>query len=113
MSRFITLTISLASLLLAGACSGDKSTGPAQTGTVIFRLDSQTCTGTGTIAFFLDGNSIGTVTLSAGQSTSFANQPAGPHIVGASETRTGGYVWPQQSVTIPPNGSFTQVLQCP
>jgi hypothetical protein len=104
--------LAIASLLALAACGGDKSTAPAQTGTLIFRLDSQTCTGTGTLNFFLDGATIGSATISAGQSQSFSGQPAGQHVAGASETKTGGYVWPSQNVNIPANGSWTSVLTC-
>lgn len=93
------------------ACGGG-STAPAPTGTLIFRLDAQTCTGTGTLTFFLDGTTIGTATLSAGQSQSFPGQPTGQHVAGASETRAGGFTWAPQVVTIPPNASLTHVLVC-
>jgi hypothetical protein len=104
----------LAVIMLAvlAACGGDSGTQPSPTGTLIFRLDAQTCTGTGTLNFFLDGTNIGTATISAGQSQSFANQPAGQHIAGASEARIGGYVWPSATVMIPVNGTYTQVLSC-
>lgn len=99
-------------LALAVACGGDSGTNPQRIGTLIFRLDAQTCTGSGQLNFFLDGATIGTATLSAGQDKAFPNQPAGQHIAGASETRTGGYVWPSQTVTIPEGSSFTTVLTC-
>jgi hypothetical protein len=86
---------------------------PPATGTLIFRLDSQSCTGGGTINFFLDGKPIGTGTLVVGGADQvFANQPMGAHIAGASEVRANGYTWPSQNVTIPAGSSFTAVLKC-
>lgn len=104
-------------VVLLGACGGSDggTTAPpvAQVGTVIFRLDTQTCVGTGNINFFLDGKLIGTGTLTVGGADqAFGGQPAGSHIVGASETKAGGYTWPSQTATIPANSSYTAVLKC-
>jgi hypothetical protein len=95
------------------ACGSGTPTGPStpSTGTLSIRLDQQSCSGTGDITIFVDGASQGTYVFTGGATKSFTAS-AGQHVVGASEARTGGYVWPSQNVTVPGGSAYTLVLQC-
>jgi hypothetical protein len=107
------LMLGLVALLGAGAgCSGgDKVTAPAN-GTVIFKIDAQTCTGAGTITFYIDGSAVGTETLAAGGSSKGYTTPAGTHVLGATEAGVGAYTWPSQTAAVPAGGTYTAVLTC-
>ena len=94
----------------AMACSKD-TTAPA-VGTLYFKVDALTCSGTGTIEFFIDGTSRFTQTMSAGQTSQGTSVTAGSHTAGARETTVGGYVWPTQNVTVPANASYAAILTC-
>lgn len=98
-------------LLSTGAgCSGDGISGPSS-GSVLFKIDAQTCTGSGTITFFIDGSAVGTETLSTGATSKAYTTTAGQHIVGAREG-TSGYTWPSQTVTVPAGSTYTALLEC-
>lgn len=100
----------LATVMLI-ACGGDSATAP-QNGTVYFKVDALTCTGSGQIALVIDGSIVGTETLAAGQQSQGYVTPAGQHILGARETASGGFVWPNQTATVPANSTYTAVLTC-
>lgn len=97
----------MVALAAAMACSKD-STAPAM-GTLYFKVDALTCTGSDAIEFFIDGSSKGSQTLSAGQTSQGFSVSAGSHTVGA---RTSTFTWPTQTVTVPTNNSYTVVLTC-
>lgn len=116
MKRLIAV---LSLVAVIAACGGD-STGPSAppppppppTGALYFRVDALTCSGSGTIEFFIDGTSRFTQTLSAGQTSQGTTVVAGPHTAGARETIQAGYTWPTQQVSVPANGSYTAILTC-
>jgi hypothetical protein len=102
--------------LLAGCSAAAAPTTPVvvnTTGYVVWKIDGNSCTGADAINFYLDGSVVGTQTLTAGVGSSSAYPtPQGTHLISARENRTGGFVWPTQTVAISAGGTFTSVLTC-
>ena len=104
-------TIWIAAFVLLGCGGGEKGgTAPQQTGTVQFAVDAQTCTGSGTIRYYMDGTVLGEAITSAGQAKQFT-VPVGSHVFGAEVPST-GYQWPSKSFTILPNTVTPITLKC-
>jgi hypothetical protein len=95
------------------ACGSDSTAPPPaiQTGTVFFKIDALTCTGSGPVAFYLDGSLVGTETLAAGGTSKGYTSPAGSHVAGAKIPNT-TYTWPNTTINVPANGSYTAILPC-
>ena len=95
------------------ACGGSHDAAAPQMGTLSFKLDPVTCTGTGTIEPFIDGTSQGQFTFSPGVAQGFSVR-AGSHTAGAREVpvTSGSYVWQSQTVSVPANGTYTTLLTC-
>jgi hypothetical protein len=110
MRRWSLGTCVALAVVIAG-CGGDDSTGPSQTGDLIFKTDANTCTGTGNVELFVDGTSQGTYTFSPGGTKGF-NVSAGSHTAGAREIGGTAYQFPTLNVTVPASGSYTAVLVC-
>lgn len=96
-------------LVALAACGGGGGTEPIANGTLFFKIDALTCTGTDAVTFFIDGSAVGTETLSAGQTSRGYTTSAASHVAGA---RTPTYLWPNTTITVPANGSITDVLPC-
>lgn len=99
----------LLAVLILTACGGDSTAPKEQRGSLVFRLDQQTCTGSGTITFFVDGSSVGSAAMTAGASSPSYSVTAGSHIVGATAP---SFNWPSQTVTVPVNATYTALLTC-
>ena len=99
-------------LAVATAC-GKSDNGPAAptTGSVNFRVDGLTCTGSATILFFIDGAQIGSEALAAGNTSTSYTVTSGSHTAGA-RTSTSSIIWPTGNITVPANGLWTVVLTC-
>ena len=102
MRRAILLALSL----LAGC---DSVTEPDDV-LVQFRIDAQTCTGTGTVSFFIDGQTVGTETLAAGGTSRNYSTTAATHVLGARENA--GYTWGPINVDLTGQSAYTQILTC-
>jgi hypothetical protein len=103
----------LAMLALPACGAADSATGPTPTPSYAkWTVDAQTCTGSDVVSLFVDGTAVGSETLAAGGSSKLYQVQAGSHVIGATEARVGGFVWPSQTVSIPSGQTFTQVLTC-
>ena len=106
--------LGLCVLLVGVSACGDSPSSPSAA--VQFRIDANTCNATFagrtyTIAFFIDGASVGTATLGSGQvSPPFATS-AGSHVFSASIANT-GYRWDNRSFTVLSGQTFTVVMPC-
>lgn len=101
-------------LLVLAACGGSDATSPAK-GSVVFKIDALTCTGTASIDLFIDGTQVGTETLSAGGSSKAYTATTGTHAVAArttNATANSGRTWPTTTATVPANGTYTALLTC-
>ena len=101
--------IAALSLLTLAACGGGGTEPIATTGTVFFKIDALTCTGTAAVTLFIDGSAVGTETMSAGSTSKGYTTSAASHILGA---RTATYLWPNTTMTVPAGSSITDVLPC-
>ena len=101
---------------LASACGGgeDSPTAPTSTrSSVLFTLDANSCRGVPavTIEFFVDGSTVGSGTLSPGQTSQSFPVSAGSHLLSARVANF-DIVWPSLNATTPAGGSFTYLLIC-
>lgn len=103
--------LGIATLCGVLACGGSDGPAAPAKGTVFFKVDALTCQGTGTIQFFLDGSNVGTETLSAGQTSQGYPTTAGSHVAGARLANS-TYVWPNTTIQVTANGSYTDILPC-
>lgn len=106
-SRFF-FAASLA-VIAASACSKSDTTAPA-TGTLVFKIDPLTCTGSDLFTFYIDGTAQNNVTLAAGGSQGYTVS-AGSHAIGA-KANISGKVFTGATVIVPANGTFTELLAC-
>lgn len=81
-------------------------------GNVRWTVDAQSCIGSATIDFFVDGGRVGSETLTAGGTSRSYAVVAGTHVLGASVSNGAGYVWPSQTEPVPSGSTFTLVLKC-
>lgn len=104
----------LAVMLALGACGGDSVTAPTPPVVAYTRwtVDAQSCTGADAISLFVDGAVVGSETLAAGGSSKLYQIQPGSHLIGATEARVGGFVWPSQTTFISSGQTFTQILKC-
>ena len=106
--RRMTFGIAMALLVACGGC--EELTGILDdTGTVVFKVHENCGSGSGTIAFYVDGSLVGTATLSGGQSSPSYTVSVGQHLASANSTN---YSWPSQSFTVEAGGRFTYILIC-
>lgn len=98
-------------LALVIGCGSDGGNAPT-TGTIIFKVDASSCTGTAALDLFIDGSLVGTETLSAGASSKAYPATAGQHVVSARVANINSRVWPPITVTVPSGNSYTQLLLC-
>ena len=109
--RRMTFGIAMALLVACGGC--EELTGILDdTGTVAFKVHENCGSGSGTITFYVDGSSVGTATLSGGESSPSYTVSAGQHLASANETTTGNLSWDSLSFTVAAGGSFTMILTC-
>ena len=109
MRRLLAL-LALATL----ACGGDTTTAPpaVQSVAVTFKVDAQTCSGSATLNLFIDGNTVGSETLTAGGTSKAYQTTASSHILGAAVANTGGRTWGPSSVNLAGLGTYTHLLIC-
>lgn len=106
------IAVALFAALMLG-CGSDSTTAPeTPKGTIVFKVDASSCSGTAAIDLFVDGTLVGTETLSSGTSSKAYTTTAGQHIVSASVANTRSRVWAPTAVTVPVNNSFTFLLLC-
>jgi hypothetical protein len=107
----------LVAALFVTACSGSESTAPPPpplptTGTFAFRLDAQTCAGyTTMIEFFIDGQTKGAFTLSAGGDKDIEVAP-GPHLVRAQQLDDFRLLWSWPNVSVGAGNKQVLLMQC-
>ena len=111
------LVVALSVILLA-CSSGGGGGGPTAptTGTVVFRLDANTCPpilGSAAISviFFIDGSTVGTAAVSTTQSSPGYTVSAGTHVLSARVANT-SYFWGNSNVTVAAGQTFSAVLPC-
>jgi hypothetical protein len=107
------LLLGIAIVMLVACSSSDSTTGPSSTtGTVVFKLDANSCgTGSGVITFYIDGTSVGSATIAGGQSSPSYTTSAGQHGLSARVANT-GYTWPTLNATVPAGGTYTYLMLC-
>ena len=109
--RRMRFGITMALLVACGGC--EEVTGVLNdTGTVVFKVHENCGSASGTIQFYVDGSSVGTATLSGGQSSPSYTVSAGQHLASANETISGNLSWPNLSFTVEAGSSFTVLLTC-
>ena len=101
------IVVGLAVLLTA--CGGDSPTAPS-TVSLYFKVDAQTCIGTASVNFYVDGSLAGTESMPAGSTSKAYAVGKGAHVIGASVANTNSRIWGPYNVTL--SGDFTQVLAC-
>lgn len=102
-------------LALTACGAADSATAPTPPVVVTYTrwtVDAQSCTGADAVSLFVDGAIVGTETLVAGGSSKLYQIQPGTHLIGATEARVGGFVWPSQTTFISPGNTFTQILKC-
>lgn len=101
-------------LVVLAACGGSDSTSPSgpSPSVVTFKIDAQTCSGTATINFFIDGSTVGSESLTAGSSSKGYSTTQTSHVLGASVANTNGRVWGPITVNLTNIATYTQVLVC-
>jgi hypothetical protein len=109
--RHMTFGIAMALLVACAGC--EELTGILDdTATVVFKVHDNCGPASGNIAFYIDGSTVGTATLSGGQSSPGYTVSAGQHLASANETTPGGFTWENLSFTVAAGGSFTVLLTC-
>lgn len=110
MRRLAVLAVALFSL---AACNGGKSaTAPAPTGSVVFKLDANTCgTAPGVFTFFIDGAAVGSIAIAGGQSSPSYTVVAGTHFLSARLANT-GYTWQTLTADVPAGKTWTYFMTC-
>jgi hypothetical protein len=103
--------LAVAMVAVMAACGGETTAPTAANGTLFFKIDALTCSGTSVVSFAVDGSVVGSETISAGGTSKGYTVTAGSHVVGA-RVSNGNYVWPNTNINVPANGTFTQVLPC-
>lgn len=98
--------------LLCVAISCGDSTAPTPMTAVRFKVDKQTCVGTATLNFFVDGSQVGSGTLAAGDSSSVFRVTSASHTLGANYANIGGRGWGPFTVDLTDYESWTQLLTC-
>lgn len=97
-------------LVCAVACGSD-STEP-QNVAVVFKIDGQTCRGSSTIDFFVDGTKVGSEQMTAGASSKVYTTTASTHALGAEIANTRALVWGPFTVNLSGLSGYTQLLTC-
>ena len=111
LARYTRSPIAIALALTLAACGGDSPSAPAS-GAVRFTRDANTCTGQAlAFTFFVDGSSVGTETLSPGQSSHPYTTPAGTHVFSASVTNA-AYTFSNETGNVTAGGTFSYVMVC-
>lgn len=115
MRMLLCRALSFLVMLALTACGGDSATAPTPPAVATYTrwtVDAQSCTGADAISLFVDGAIVGSETLAAGGSSKLYQIQPGSHLIGATEARVGGFVWPSQTTFIPSGETFTQILKC-
>jgi hypothetical protein len=110
MALFAAVAASLMACGAADSAAGPKS--PDVATYMRWTVDAQSCTGADAINLFVDGAMVGTETLAAGGASQLYPIQPGSHLVGATEARVGGFVWPSQTAFISSGQTYTQILKC-
>lgn len=98
-------------LLLVAALAGCKDQGPDPLGSITFRPDAASCTGSALVELFVDGAQVGAATLAAGASSEPFPVAPGSHVVSAFST-TSFTEWDDDAVEVTSNANTTVVLPC-
>ena len=105
------VVILLAAAAAVAACGGQNPIGPKANSKVYFTIDAATCTGTSPVQFSVDSAIVGTETLSAGQTSQGYQTTGGVHVLGA-RLANGTFIWPNTTVSVPFDASYTRLLPC-
>jgi hypothetical protein len=98
-------------LMSADGCRSISSPADRGQGQLLFQKDSVSCADTTNTELYIDGVSQGQFTLRPGSIVGFT-EPAGTHIVDATERAGLLRKFPTQAVVIPTGGTASYVMTC-